>query len=207
MWAIIYHPTLAADIILRVEGENLLGNYVVTISDETGAAMRADWSLAGQETATYTAQTWGQAKAFDAEMLPWAVDLVNICAPLLIGEDGDLAGMPTGVEDNAAYDQAFRDAGFDATRYSHVLPEAGDIPYEEAVEIVAQVLYEECGVSREVFDASGFAYADLTQEEERREWYFWVQNAEEQCGWTVVFDAQTGEVLYVDSDPFANSNG
>lgn len=205
-WVVVHHPTNMAKSVLMMTIENApLGDYAVTISDETGGVLQARWSLKGKDEKTYTKHTWGQANAYSAKTLPWVLELVNTCAPLI--QKGEASGVTLSVEDKAAHDQAFRDAGFDETRYNHVLPQAGDIPYAKAVEIAAQVLSEECGVSRAVFDASGFAYADLLQEKDHREWYFWVQNMEEQCGWTVVFDAETGEILLVGADPFANSNG
>lgn len=204
-WVVVYSPTDMTKSILLTNENSLLGDYAMTISDETGETLQIRWSLEGKDEKTYTEHTWGQASAYSAKMLPWVLELVNTCEPLI--QLGEASGVTLGVEDKAAYDQAFRDAGFDETRYNHVLPQAGDISYEKAVEIVAQVLNEECGVSRAVFDASGFAYADLTQAKDHREWYFWVQNLEEQCGWTVVFHAETGEILLVLADPFANSNG
>lgn len=210
VWVVVYHPGFNPRVILPMhewEGEgDTMGDYVLTISDETGAVLHAAWSLADEQNEkTYTESTWGQARVYSADMLPWVLDLINVCQPLR--EKGEVLGASLGVEDSAAYDQAFRDAGFDAEKYNHVLPEEGDIPYAQAVEMVAQVLQEECGVSREVFDESAFAYADLTQEKNGREWYFWVQNTQEQCGWTVVFDAKTGEIRLVVTDPFAHSNG
>lgn len=206
-WVVVYHPAYLTSTVLSTGENSPLGGYVVTVSDETGMALQVKWSLEGKDEKTYTEQTWGQASAYSAKMLPWVTKLMDGCVPLLVTEDGEMAGMPTGYEDKAAFDQIFRDVGFDATRYNHVVPQPGDIPYEKAVDIVARVLLEECDVSRAVFDAIGFAYADLTQETDHREWYFWVQNAEEQCSWTVVFNAETGEILYVVADPFANSNG
>ena len=66
---------------------------------------------------------------------------------------------------------------------------------------------EEYGVTREQMAASGVAYADLTQEGDHREWYFWIQNEEAQESWTIVLDAGTGEVLKLIVDSFASGNG
>ena len=207
VWVVCYQPSPAVNQILYAKGYSPLGVYVMSFLEETGEVLHKAWSLEGKETGTYTPQTWGQADAYDASMLPWVLDFLKICWPIEEAAEAEQLSGSWSVEEKAAFDQTFRDAGFDKAQYNHVLPTEKDIPYEKAVEIVAQVLEEECGVSREVFDASVFAYADLTQEPERREWYFWVQNAEEQCGWTVELNAETGEIYKVLSDPFANGNG
>ncbi|MEG2208358.1 MAG: hypothetical protein RR065_09660 [Clostridia bacterium] len=209
LWVIIYHPeawTFA--VISEHEGpsENTpLGVYAVTISDQTGEAHQIKWSKDGKAHGSYTSSTWGQAKEYTAAMLPWVNDLLRVCKPIY--QKGESAPGAWSVEDHAAYDQASRDAGFDATKYNHVLPQKGDCSYEQALELAAQVLAEEFGVSRAVFDASALAYADLTQEGDHREWYFWLQNQAEQCGWSVLMNAETGEILRVGADPFASGNG
>lgn len=71
----------------------------------------------------------------------------------------------------------------------------------------AQTLESEYGVSRAIFDASNFGYADLTQEKTHRQWYFWVQNHDIQMGWQMTIDAQTGEILDLSQESFAAGNG
>ena len=47
----------------------------------------------------------------------------------------------------------------------------------------------------------------LTQEENHRQWYFWIQHHEQQMGWQVTLDAQTGEILDLLQESFAGGNG
>ncbi|MEG1360414.1 MAG: hypothetical protein RSE23_12135 [Clostridia bacterium] len=204
-WTVAYQPANVAMELGGTASGLPLGDYTVSISDENGEVQKAEWSLEGVEHGVYTQQTWGQAKAYCAEMLPWVAQLVSQCEVYL--QKAEAIPGASSVEEHAAYDQLFRDAGFDAKHYNHVVPQAGDITYDQAVEMVAKLLYEEYGVSRAVFDASVFAYADLTQKQDQREWYFWVQNAQEQNSWTVVLNAENGMVLYLGIDPSACGNG
>ncbi|MDD3409232.1 MAG: hypothetical protein PHY12_00325 [Eubacteriales bacterium] len=205
VWAFNYEPGELAWRELDTADGNPLGIYSVAVLDGTGEVLDVKWSLEGVDNGTYTEQTWGQAKAYSASMLPWVAKLLKGCEPLQ--QKYENVDGTWSVEDKAAHDQLFRDAGFDPLQYDHVLPGKTDITYEQALNLAAQVLQTEYGVSRAVFDASGFAYADLEQREDHREWYFWVQNNEELCTWTVVLNSETSEVLYLGVDPDASANG
>lgn len=207
-WGVVFTPTPATGILWTSE-ENPLGRYVVAVRDETGEVLETRWNVNVEDTAAYTSGTWGQAKSYRAELLPWVLELVRQGDAYQRKWEAQAAitpGSPS-VEDEAAYDKLFRDAGFDPSQYNHVLPQTGDLSREQALDVAARALEEQFGVSRKTFDASAFAYDDLTQEDDHREWYFWLQNEEAQCGWSVVLHAETGEILHIMADPFATSNG
>lgn len=187
--------------------EGYLGEYAVVLSDADGSVQSVTWSLDGVDGGAYARETWGQAKAYGGEVLSWAAGLWNARKAILAKyEEGD--EWPVSVEDNAALDALMRAAGFPAQpHYNHVLPEPGDLTLEQAQELFFQAVNAEFGVTREVFDASGYAYTDLTQEDGYRQWYFWLQSSGELCSWSITLNAQTGEILMLYVDPVAASNG
>ena len=181
------------------------GTYTVTVKDASGEALQAAWSLEGRESRTVTRETLGTADVYDAQCMEWVQELRTEHEEVYTAYEEVPGHLP--VEEVARLDGLMVAAGFDPARYNHVLPEGDDMSYEQAVELTAQALQSQYGVSREVFDASVLAYGDLTQQAEGRQWYFWVQNQQLLCSWTVVLDARTGEILDMTTDTLASSNG
>ncbi len=192
-----------------VPDDTLVGVYTARVDEQSGDVLETAWSLEGVDAGGWTRETWGQAKAYGADVLPWFMEFAKARSEIArqYWDEANLGYGRISVEDNAAVDQLLRDAGFDAARYNHVLPGENDLTQEQAWDIFAKALNQEYGVTREQVDASGIAYADLTQEGDHREWYFWIQNAEAQQSWSVVLDAGTGEVLRLIVDSLASSNG
>ncbi len=184
-----------------------LGKYTVWLDPKTSEALDVEWSLAGVESRTFTRESWGEAQAYGADVLPWALELLQARAEIVAKYQMDEAWEYVSVADNAAVDQLFRDAGFDPAVYRHVLPTEGDLTQDEAWELFAKAIEREYGVTRAQMDASGIAYAELTQEPEGREWYFWIQNGETLESWTIVIDAQTGEIRELFAESTADGNG
>lgn len=190
--------------------EGRIGEYTVVVSDADGGVQSAEWSLSGVDEKAYTAETWGQANAYGGQVLDWAAEMLDARAAIVSKYNQDEAWMhePVTVEDNAALDRLMLDAGFPMEPYyKHVLPQADDLSLEEAKELFYQALAAEFGVTREVFDESSYAYTDLTQEGDHREWYFWLQNAREQMSWSIRINAETGEIIDLWIDPLAAGNG
>ena len=115
--------------------------------------------------------------------------------------------LPVPVEELARLDGLMISAGFDPHKYNHTVPGENDLSLESAIDIAAQALEANYGVTRDTIDQSSFAYTDLTQEENHRQWYFWIQHHEQQMGWQVTLDAQTGEILDLLQESFAGGNG
>ncbi len=189
--------------------DSLLGVYTALVDEQSGDVLKTAWSLEGMDGGGWTRENWGQAKAYGTDVLPWFEEFARARSEIAAKywDEVNLGYGTTSVEDNAAVDQLLRDAGFDAARYNHVLPGEKDLTQEQAWDLFARVMNEEYGVTREQMDASGVAYADLTQEGDHREWYFWIQNEEAQESWSIVLDAGTGEVLKLIVDSFASGNG
>lgn len=181
------------------------GEYTVTVDDASGRALEAVWSLADREHAACTREELGKAQVYDAQCMEWAEELRAEHEKVYSAYENVPGQLPA--EELARLDGLMIAAGFDPARYNHVLPEPNELSYEQAVELAAQALQSEYGVSRETFDQSVLAYADLTQEAEGRQWYFWVQNQQLLCSWTVELDAQTGEILDLTTDSIASGNG
>lgn len=181
------------------------GEYHVELSDVNGQVLSARWTLEGVETGSFTRSTFGQAKAYDAQCMEWVAEIraqfVQAYAAV------EMSKWPVSVEEKARLDSLMIAAGFDAEKFNHVTPDKGDIGFAAALELAAQTLEREYGVSRAIFDASTFGYADLTQEKTHRQWYFWVQNHDIQMGWQMTIDAQTGEILDLSQESFAAGNG
>lgn len=191
-WTVLFTGTPAWP-----EEDERFGVYTVRLSAEDGACLDVKWSLEG---AASGAETVAQAQAYDARCLERIGEYA--LARKEIGEE-----WPFSPEHHAQLDAMMIAMGFDPAIYNHVAPEAGDLPLDKAKELAYQAIHSEYGVSRESYEGSVFAYADLTQEEDSRQWYFWIQNQAELSSWTVYLDAQTGEILDLFNESLAAGNG
>lgn len=191
-WTVVFSGTPAWP-----EGDDRFGTYIVRLSAEDGACLDVKWSLEGEEAG---AETVAQAQVYDARCLEQVGEYA--LARQAIGEE-----WPFSPEHHAQLDAMMIAMGFDPAGYNHVAPEAGDIPLTKAKELAYQAIHSEFGVSRESYEGSVFAYADLTQEPGGRQWYFWIQNQAELASWTVYLDAQTGEILDLFNESLAAGNG
>ena len=197
-----------------VECEQKMGEYQVVLTNDS-QGNRCSWSLDGVENGAFTEHTYAGAKAFDAAILEYLLHTIQRRAEIVgryvtknaYGWDIPAGDQPVSVEDNAALDAILLDAGFDSPSLNHVLPQPGDISREQAVEIFYQAVHQQYGVERDVFENSGYAYAELTQEPECRQWYFWLQSNQALASWSVSINAQTGEILWLTCDASAGSNG
>ena len=58
-----------------------IGEYTVVMQAKTGEPTKVSWSLDGVETGRFTKETWGQAKAYDASVLPYFKALMDAVEP------------------------------------------------------------------------------------------------------------------------------
>jgi len=181
------------------------GEYTVQVNDITGQTSDPVWSLQGADHGSYTRETLGQASAYDARCMEWAAEIMAEYDRVLSANETSRYQLPA--EELARLDGIMISHGFSAEKYNHVAPGENDLSYTEAVNMAAKALEAEFGLSRETFDACSFAYADLTQETTHRQWYFWVQDLDGLMSWTVILNAQTGEILDLGAETLANSNG
>ncbi|MBR3743138.1 MAG: hypothetical protein IKN04_22230, partial [Clostridia bacterium] len=88
-----------------------LGEYKATLSVETGEIFSCEWSLLNVDTGNYTEETWGQAQAYSADMLPWVLNLLEQAQQILEKYPVSTNLDEMSPEDRAAYDALFRSAG------------------------------------------------------------------------------------------------
>lgn len=217
-WLVIYQPRQQPlwgnDLTQWMECEEKMGQYQVLLSLDMQTVHSCTWSLDGVDDGEYRADRYGQAQAFSQNELKHLLQTIQRRAEIISryasqNEQGWLVAVndePISVEDNAALDGILLEAGFTG-RLNHVLPQKGDLTMEQAKEIFYQAVYQKYGTTREVFDSSIYAYADLTQEADGRQWYFWLQSAQELCSWSVQINAETGEIIDLVYDTIAAGNG
>lgn len=189
--------------------ENMLGAYTVTLLAATGEPLASGWSLDGQADAdAYTKETFGQSAFYSAQMLPWLRELLDAADVILAKyPEGERYPEWMSLEDAAARDQLFRDAGFDPLRFGHALPEPGDIDEAQARSIARQALKDERGLSDAWIDA-----CEVTVELYRsasydgKVWGFTYHSMESDVA-SVILSAETGEIQAVYYYPAAYANG
>ena len=117
-----------------------LGEYIVTVDAGTGEILICSWSLQDKDTEQYEESSWGQAKAYAAYMLPWIDNLLGKTQIILdqYPEDPNIDEMS--LEDRAAYDALFRNAGFDWKQYPNILPDENDKSHDEAATIALEAI-------------------------------------------------------------------
>lgn len=188
-----------------------IGEYTVVMQAKTGEPTKVSWSLDGVETGRFTKETWGQAKAYDASVLPYFKALMDAVEPILRKYGpGDWYDMA--VPDQAAYDKLYRDSGFSKERYPHDLPGPDDLTEEAARALAFSALREELQLSEEVIKelnpvyAYFLRYATYAQASpDRPVWSFRLHHRE--GIYIVDLSAQNGELIIVKYEPAAAGNG
>ncbi len=209
VWQVVY---VGRSVLLWSESEKPpIGEYTVTMQAKTGEPVTVNWSLDGMETGRFTKETWGQAKAYDASVLPYFKALMEAVAPILHKYGpGDWYDM--GVVDQAAYDQLYRDNGFSKERYPHDLPGPDDLTEEAARALAFSALREELQLSEQILKelnpvyAYFLRYATYAQASpDRPVWSFRLHHRE--GIYVVDLSAQNGELIVVEYEPAAAGNG
>lgn len=180
-----------------------LGSYVVQLDAVNGNARTVSWSLDGMEdTSAYTQSNWANAKVYDAHILPWVIKLLSQNSAIIARYPDDQTEWFS-IEDAAAYDQAFRDAGFDAGDYNHALPQDGDLTVDQALAIARQAMQNNYGLTKDQLDACKLPAEYVL--DNGGEWWIGIYCADGMgC---VKLNAVTGEIqeAYLDSAASANS--
>ncbi len=197
------------EITWELNREDLLGAYTVTLLASTGEPLASGWTLDGQaDTGAYTKETFGQSEVYSAPMLSWLRELLDAADVILAKyPEEDRYAEWMSLEDAAAHDQLFRDAGFDPLLFGHELPEPGEIDEARARSIARQALRDERGLSDAWLDA-----CEVTVELCRsasydgKVWGFTYRSTESDVA-SVVLSAETGEIQAVYYYPAAYANG
>lgn len=187
-----------------------LGEYKATLSVETGEIFSCEWSLKDVDAGNYTEKTWGQAEAYSADMLPWVQSLLEQ-AQLILGKyPGGTNLDEMSMEDRAAYDALFRNAGYDLAFYPNTLPNEKDISQEDAAALALeaiQTVYQVDGsalVRGEAFHES-FSLWVTDEGNTIRVWiiYYW----NDPDAFTVAVNAENGEIEQIWHDDLSVGNG
>lgn len=217
-WLVLYQPKAQPlwgyDQTHWVECAEKMGQYQVHLSPDMQTINSCTWSLDGVDDSEYPSDSYGQAMAFSQNELEYLLQTIHRRAEINSrymkqNQQGWLIPLdtePISVEDSAALDAILLEAGFTGN-LNHVLPREGDVTMEQAKEIFYQAVHQQYGTTREIFDSSVYAYADLTREDSGRQWFFWLQSQQELCTWSVHIDAATGEILQLYYDVNAAGNG
>ena len=187
-----------------------LGEYKATLSVETGEIFSCEWSLLNVDTGNYTEETWGQAQAYSADMLPWVLNLLEQAQQILEKYPGSTNLDEMSPEDRAAYDALFRSAGYDLAFYPNTLPNEKDITQEDAAALALeaiQTVYQVDGsalVRGESFHES-FSLWVTDEGNTIRVWiiYYW----NDPDAFTVAVNAENGEIEQIWHDDLSVGNG
>lgn len=132
--------------------EEKLGSYIVTVNAQDSSVSTVEWSL--EDTASskvYTESDWADADAYSTDILPYVLALLHENESIIVKYPDDQREWFS-LEDAAAYDQAFRDAGFDAAAYNHGLPRDTDLTEEQAMELARMAMADAYALSEEQLD-------------------------------------------------------
>ena len=187
-----------------------LGEYKATLSVETGEIFSCEWSLLNVDTGNYTEETWGQAQAYSADMLPWVLNLLEQAQQILEKYPVSTNLDEMSPEDRAAYDALFRSAGYDLAFYRNTLPSEKDITQEDAAALALeaiQTVYQVDGsalVRGEAFHES-FSLWVTDEGNTIRVWiiYYW----NDPDAYTVAVNAENGEIEQIWHDDLSVGNG
>lgn len=211
-WQITYSPTEQAD--WHWVYNDKLGAYTVTLTAQDGSMTSCIWSLQGMEDdAAYTGQTFGAANAYSARMLPWLKKLTDSQQAILKKYPEDVNRGYMSIEDDAAYDELMRQAGFDEKNHTYVTPSVKDIQRGEAVTYSKRALETEYGLAGPLLDACetvvncNMNYSLHNAPVKVWGVTFFGYGPEGMDNYTVILNARTGEVEAIYHDSPASGNG
>lgn len=199
-WVLSYSPAKTDD--WPWDFAEKMGDYQI-ILDAQGTLLEAAWSLEeSRDSAAYTARTFGRAKAYDTSLLPYVQALLKASEPLYAKYHTVYEILTWSLEDSAAHDQLFRDAGFNPDYYPNGLPVQGDLTEEAAIEAAKEALQKEFGVTAERLETAIIEPAFHVNDPERHVWYLrvFLYDGGHQDNFDITLDAVTGEIINIEYD-------
>jgi|GEM_PF-2545841 len=180
-----------------------LGIYIVEIDAADGTVLKMTWSLDGTDgDRTYDETNWADAPAYSAGILPNVLALLASNKAIILRYPEDQRDWLS-MEDAAAYDQAFRDAGFDPAIYNHGLHRETDITQEQAFALAREAMADGYALTDDQLDTFALTAEYLVDNGGTWRIGFW---GNEGSGY-VTLDAATGEIRMVTFISSAASNG
>ena len=201
-WEIVYTPKAPqtpyrsfwqADILEKI------GAYTIRFTSAAGDVQEALWDRAEEWTdgGAYTRNNWATAPVYHGKLLKWAKALQE-------ATDAIWAKYPEGaldsdftMEDVAANDAYFREAGFDG--FPRSMPGDGDISYEEAWAVGREAILAEMPDTAKALDAGEIHGHYSLFDPEVPAWRFtvyFISNGLE-ISYQVAMDAKTGEIFLI----------
>lgn len=187
-----------------------LGTYTAKVEGATGQVTSCSWSLSGMDLTTYTAESLAAAPAFDGSMLPWVLVLLKDLQAILDQYPASINLDEMSLMDRGAYALRMRQAGYSAKEYPDLIPEATDIPRQQAADLAWEALnaaYDLTGrsLSRGTEDQEALCLAQLADGSRARVWSIvYTDNVDV---FTIHVHAETGEIENIWHDSPAFSNG
>lgn len=200
-WVFSYSPAKTDDWPWDFAGK--MGDYQIILDAQTGTLLEAAWSLEeSRDSAAYTARTFGRAKAYDTSLLPYVQALLGASEPFYEKYRTVYEILTWSLEDSAAHDQLFRDAGFNPEYYPNGLPGQGDLTEEAAIEAAKEALQKEFGVTAERLETAIIEPAFHVNNPERHVWYLRASlfDGGHQDTFDITLDAVTGEIINIEYD-------
>jgi len=210
-WQITYSPTTQED--WHWDYNDKLGTYCVTLAAKDGGVTDCVWSLADFCDDVYTEQTFGTANVYSARILPWLKRLKDAQKAILKKYPEDINRGYMSIEDDAAYDELMRQAGFDEKNHTYVLPSSMDIQSSDAVTLSIQALEKEYGLAGTMLDACEKTVNCIMNytmfETPVKVWgvTFFGYGQEGMDNYTVILNAANGEIEAIYHDSPVNGNG
>lgn len=215
IWQLTYVPGDKTDWRWGAQ-EDILGTYTLRFTSDGNQLLHYAWSLEsirGKEA--YTPQTFGSAKAYSAEMLPWLLQLLTAQDAILSAYPPDTNRGHMSIEDDAAYDELMRHSGFDAANWPYTLPDKTDLNKEQALSLAKEALLKEYHLDARLLDQCEVLincfndYHEQAKDTPRKCWSLTFQGygVDRLDIYTIVLDAKTGEVQRTVHDDPAGGNG
>ena len=185
------------------------GRYTVTLPSDGEGKAEISWSLEGKEARDFTPSNWGQAEAYGAKLLPWAAELLRKQQEIADKYPLGFNQEEMSLEDRAAHDRLFREAGFPLERYSSALPAENEMNYEQALQAAkTSILQEketEASLLDEAFVVGSYQMYNHVIDKVEGIWWFTFQLPKGQS--TIIMRATDGLIYYLHVDPNESSNG
>lgn len=185
------------------------GAYTVTLLAATGEPLSSGWTLDGQvDDAGYTEETFGQSDVYSARMLSWLRELLDAANAILAKyPEGDRYPEWMSLEDAAAYDQLFRDAGLILSASAMCCRKTATSTKHARGSSARQALKDERGLTDAWIDACEVT-VELCESASYggKAWGFTYHSTEGDVA-AVILSAETGEIQAVYYYPVAYANG
>lgn len=180
----------------------IIGAYRIELSSTDNALEEASWEHEEAYAKQSASNPWSEAKLWGAyECNQYAVLQM---ASNAIMEEADCDYNDLSMEEKAAHDLFFREAGYDRMVYYHGIPGAMDITLEEAIEIAKNTAKNQYQATDSQLENATIFYEFNVFDATRYLWDISVSIEEIDTMYTVRIDSMTGGVVETRDQPASN---